>query len=161
MKESNLELKSAKLETPLGPMLAVADEKVLYVLEFIDGRKLELTQGSSPPLRSIAQELERYFKGELKAFKTPLAMLGTPFQKRVWEELAKIPHGETRSYAAIAKALSKPTAYRAVAQANGANPFTIIIPCHRVINANGALGGYGGGLDRKRWLLNHERQRCS
>lgn len=85
-------------------------------------------------------------------------MLGSDFQKKVWQELLKIPHGETRSYAAQVAAMGLPTAIRAVPNANGANQLAIIIPCHRIINSNGALGGYGGGLARKEWLLQHEKQ---
>jgi len=97
-----------------------------------------------------------YFKGELKQFFTPIVMFGTPFQKRVWLELKKIPIGETRSYSDIAKKLETLGAVRAVGSANGANPLAIIIPCHRVINIDGQLGGYRGGLARKKWLLEHE-----
>ena len=110
-------------------------------------------------LNRITNMVGRYFAGQLKAFTTPLAPTGTPFQKRVWEELQKIPHGETRSYAAIAAAIGRPTAFRAVAQANGANRIAIVIPCHRVINTSGALGGYSSGVERKQWLLQQEAQR--
>jgi AraC family transcriptional regulator of adaptative response/methylated-DNA-[protein]-cysteine methyltransferase len=162
-------LKSSWLDTRLGPMLAIADEEALYLLEFVDRRGLEreverlrqktksaIIPGYTEPIRSIDSELVQYFDGKLSEFKTPLFFLGSPFQKRVWEQLKKIPHGETRSYSDIAAAIGNPSAYRAVAQANGANQLSIIIPCHRVINSNGELGGYGGGLTRKKWLLNHE-----
>jgi AraC family transcriptional regulator, regulatory protein of adaptative response / methylated-DNA-[protein]-cysteine methyltransferase len=165
-------LKATWLDTPLGPMIAIANEEVLYLLEFVDRRGLEreierlrrktqssIIPGSTQPLNSIENELKQYFDGKLKEFKTPLHLLGSPFQKQVWAELLKISHGETRSYSDIAMAIKKPTAFRAVANANGANQFAIIIPCHRVINANGELGGYGGGLARKKWLINHEK-RC-
>ena len=99
-----------------------------------------------------------YFEGKRQDFKTPLFLLGSPFQKRVWEELMKISPGKTRSYAEIAMAIGKPTAYRAVANANGANQLAIVIPCHRVINSNGELGGYGGGIARKKWLIDLEKQ---
>lgn len=94
----------------------------------------------------------------LHSFTTLLRLLGTPFQKRVWQELLNIPYGETRSYSEIAVSVGRPAAYRAVAQANGANQLAIVVPCHRVINANGDLGGYGGGLSRKEWLLAHEKR---
>jgi AraC family transcriptional regulator of adaptative response/methylated-DNA-[protein]-cysteine methyltransferase len=162
-------LKSSWLDTRLGPMLAIADEEALYLLEFVDRRGLEreverlrqktksaIIPGYTEPIRSIDSELVQFFDGKLSEFKTPLFFLGSPFQKRVWEQLKKIPHGETRSYSDIAAAIGNPSAYRAVAQANGANQLSIIIPCHRVINSNGELGGYGGGLTRKKWLLNHE-----
>lgn len=164
-------LKASWLDTPLGPMIAIADEKDLYLLEFVDRRGLEreverlrkkiksaIIPGHTLPINSIEKELQHYFEGTLAEFKTPLFFLGSPFQKRVWQELKKIPSGNTRSYLEIAVAIGKPKAYRAVAQANGANQFAIIIPCHRVINSNGELGGYGGGLSRKKWLLNHEKK---
>jgi len=164
-------LKASWLDTLLGPMLAIADEKALYLLEFVDRRglereverlrqktKLAIIPGCTKPISSIENELNQYFEGKLCEFKTPLLFLGSPFQKQVWEELQKIPSGETRSYSDIAVAVGRPLAFRAVAQANGANQLSIIIPCHRVINANGELGGYGGGIIRKKWLLDHEKE---
>lgn len=163
-------LKAAWLDTRLGPMIAIADERELYLLEFVDRRGLEreverlrkrtnaaIIPGHTPPIQSIESELARYFEGTLAAFETPLHLIGSPFQQSVWEQLRRIPPGETRAYADIAQSLGNPTAYRAVAQANGANQLAIVIPCHRVINADGELGGYGGGLARKAWLLNHEK----
>lgn len=164
-------LKASWIDTPLGPMLTVANEERLYLLEFVDRRglekeiqslrkktKLPIIPGKPHPAIQIEEELKEYFSGKIQEFKTPLLLIGSPFQKRVWEELQKIPRGETRSYAEIAKAIGKPSAFRAVALANGANPFAIVIPCHRVINSNGELGGYGGGIKRKEWLLKHERK---
>ncbi|MBA3604205.1 MAG: bifunctional transcriptional activator/DNA repair protein Ada [Parachlamydiaceae bacterium] len=164
-------LKTSWLDTPLGPMIAISDEKDLYLLEFVDRRGLEreverlrkktksaIIPGRTKPINSIEDELKSYFEGVLMEFKTPIFFLGSPFQRRVWEELKKIPSAETRSYSEIADAIGKPTACRAVAQANGANQIAIVIPCHRVINTNGELGGYGGGLARKKWLINHEKQ---
>lgn len=164
-------LKAAWLDTCLGPMIAIADETMLYLLEFVDRRGLEgeierlrkklkaaIIPGTTRPIISIKQELEQYFSGQLTQFKTPLFLLGSPFQQNVWAELKKIPAGVTCSYADLAQMLGKPKAFRAVANANGANQFAIIIPCHRVINSNGELGGYGGGLTRKQWLLNHEKR---
>lgn len=163
-------LKAAWFDTALGPMVAMGDDDALYLLEFVDRRGLEreverlrlkagaaVIPGRSASIDRIEAELGRYFAGELTAFETPLAALGTAFQQQVWAELCKIPHGETRSYAELAAAVGNPAAVRAVAQANGANQLAIVIPCHRVINASGALGGYGGGLTRKKWLLDHER----
>ncbi len=163
-------LKAAWLDTKLGPMIAIADEEVLYLLEFVDRRGLEreverlrlktksaIIPGRTAPINSIEKELKSYFSSEFNEFKTPLFLFGSVFQKQVWNELTKIPLGKTRSYAEIAKAIGKPTAFRAVANANGANQFAIIIPCHRVINTNGELGGYGGGITRKEWLINHEK----
>jgi AraC family transcriptional regulator, regulatory protein of adaptative response / methylated-DNA-[protein]-cysteine methyltransferase len=164
-------LKSSWLDTRVGPMIVIADENTLYLLEFIDRRGLEnevkklrekhkaaIIPGETPITKSIASEISNYFEGKEIAFKTPIHFIGSSFQKSVWKALIKIPAGETRSYAKIAKSLNAPTAYRAVARANGANQLAIIVPCHRVINSNGELGGYGGGVVRKEWLLEHERK---
>ncbi len=105
--------------------------------------------GSTPPILSIQNELNAYFNGTLQLFDTPLHLLGSPFQKQVWDALVNIPHGETRSYADIAESVGKPSAWRAVARANGSNQLAIVIPCHRVISSNGDLCGYGGGTARK------------
>ncbi|MCK9159916.1 MAG: methylated-DNA--[protein]-cysteine S-methyltransferase [Bacteroidaceae bacterium] len=102
-------------------------------------------------------ELEEYFKGERKVFDLPLNLIGTDFQKKVWSALCEIPYGETCSYKDIAVAVGKPNASRAVGMANHRNPIVIIVPCHRVVGANGSLVGYGGGLDRKKWLLDLEK----
>lgn len=163
-------LKASWLDTKLGPMIAIADEQALYLLEFVDRRGLEreverlrvktkkaIIPGSTKPIRSIQNELKGYFEGTLKEFNTPMQLLGTPLQIQTWKELMKIPLGETRSYSEIAGAVGRPKAFRAIAQANGANQLAIIIPCHRVINTNGNLGGYGGGLKRKQWMLKHEK----
>ena len=152
-------------------MIAVADDDSLYLLEFVDRRglekeierlrkrtKLPIIPGMAKPIEQIQKELSAYFSGKLRAFTTPLFLIGSPFQKRVWEELQKIPFGETRSYKELAVAIGKGSAVRAVASANGANQFAIVIPCHRVINTNGELGGYGGGLKRKEWLIAHEKR---
>lgn len=164
-------LKASWLDTKLGPMLAIANDEALYLLEFVERRGLEreieclrkrmkcpIIPGLTEPIRLIEKELGAYFEGKRQDFKTPLFLLGSPFQKLVWEELMKIPPGKTRSYAEIAMAIGKPTAYRAVANANGANQLAIVIPCHRVINSNGELGGYGGGIARKKWLIDLEKQ---
>lgn len=164
-------LKAAWLDTCLGPMLAIGDEDALYLLEFVDRRGLEreverlrqktqaaIIPGVTPAISSIDRELREYFGGTLGRFHTPIHRLGSPFAQRVWDELARIPLGTTRSYSDIAQAIGNPSAARAVARANGANQLAIVIPCHRVIQANGELGGYGGGLVRKQWLLDHEKQ---
>ena len=169
--EHHHSLKASWLDTRLGPMIAIGDEEALYLLEFVDRRGLEreieglrkrrksaILPGITAPIRSIEKELSQYFEGHLKEFKTPLYLLGSPFQKCVWEELQKIPFGETRSYVELVTIIGKPSAFRAVGNANGANQFAIVIPCHRVINLNGELGGYGGGLPRKKWLLAHEKK---
>lgn len=167
----NSVLKSAQFDSPLGSMLAISDDEALYLLEFVDGRgvdreierlsiktKSTIVSGNTHPIASIKKELKAYFDGKLKVFRTPLHLFGTPFQKKVWSALMRIPYGETRSYAAQAITIKKPTAYRAVANANGMNQLAIIIPCHRIINSNGELGGYGGGIKRKKWLIDHEKQ---
>jgi AraC family transcriptional regulator of adaptative response/methylated-DNA-[protein]-cysteine methyltransferase len=162
---------AAWLDTPLGPMTAVADERALHLLEFVDRRGLEreierlrtrLKAGVSPgrtaPIESIECELEAYFAGRSLRFTTPVERAGSAFQQSVWDALTTIPPGETWSYSELARAIGHPRAVRAVAQANGANQLAIIVPCHRVINSSGELGGYGGGVPRKRWLLEHERR---
>lgn len=169
-KNENNNYYSHYFHTPLGQILAISTEEALIFFEFIDWKGLkkalnklkiedkDLISFKSPPLQSIEEELQSYFSGNLKSFKTPLLPLGTFFQKSVWNELLKIPYGKTISYLSLAKHVNKPSAYRAVANANGCNPFAIIVPCHRVINENGNLGGYGGGLHRKKWLLDHEKK---
>lgn len=150
-------------------MIAIGNNEALSLLEFTNCKGLDreindikqainadIPSGYTASIRSIEQELALYFDGKLKEFKTPLSFFGTPFQKRVWEELSTIPYGETCSYASIATAIGKPSAFRAVARANGANKLAIIIPCHRVINSNGELGGYAGGIPRKQQLLTLE-----
>lgn len=164
-------LTSTQIDTPIGPMMAIANETALCLLAFVARRHYEkhlqslaintssrIKPGMTPVLSSIQNELALYFEGRLKQFKTPLALMGSVFQQQVWQALCQIPWGETRSYLALAKVLKKPTACRAVAQANAANKLAIVIPCHRVINANGALGGYAGGIDRKQWLLDLEKE---
>jgi AraC family transcriptional regulator, regulatory protein of adaptative response / methylated-DNA-[protein]-cysteine methyltransferase len=161
-------MKSKMLNTLLGSMMAIGDGKALYLLEFVGRRhlereieqlerKVEIVPGSCSSIESIEDELHRYFCGTLRVFKTPIADHGSPFQRRVWEELQRIPYGETRSYGATAQAIGQPTACRAVARANGSNQLAIIVPCHRVINISGELGGYAAGIERKEWLLQHEK----
>lgn len=151
------EITGTIIETPIGPMLAVGDDEALLLLEFLDDQE-DYPASKIRPLsvQSIEKELKLYFAGKLREFKTPLHLQGTEFQISVWKELAKIPYGEITSYAEIAKQLGKPTAYRAVANANRVNRFPIVIPCHRVIKADGSLCGYNGGVNIKEWLLNHE-----
>lgn len=163
-------LKATWLDTVLGPMLAIADDDALYLLEFVERRGLEreierlrirtksaIIPGKTAPIISIEKELTAYFAGELQHFKTKIKMLGSDFQKLAWQALIDIPYGSTVSYLDQAKAIGKPTAFRAVANANGANQIAIVIPCHRIINSNGELGGYGGGVARKKWLIEHEK----
>ena len=161
---------AAWLDTPLGPMTAIADERALYLLEFVDRRGLEreierlrlrhkagIAPGRTAPIEQIELELEQYFAGRSLTFETPVVRTGSPFQNAVWDALLTIPPGETWSYADLARAVGSPKAVRAVGTANGCNQLAIVIPCHRVINTNGELGGYAGGLPRKKWLLDHER----
>ena len=112
--------------------------------------------GQDGPFDAAGDQLDAYFAGELESFDLPLAPHGTPFQLRVWDELTRIPYGETISYLELALRLGERKLVRAVGTANGRNPLSIIVPCHRVIGADGTLVGYGGGLERKRWLLDHE-----
>ena len=109
-----------------------------------------------PHFATVRDQLRAYFAGELLEFELPLRMKGTEFQRLVWKELTNIPFGTTISYAEQARRIGRPGAARAVGAANGRNPISIVVPCHRVIGANGTLTGYGGGLDRKQWLLDHE-----
>lgn len=157
-------MKKLILQTPLGEMIAIGDEEHLYLLDFVDRIKLDsrfdrfgpLTFGKTPPLLMIEEELKNYFNKTLKVFKTPVRFVGTPFQKKVWEALREIPFGETRSYKEQAESIGHPTAYRAVANGNNGNLLSVIIPCHRVISSSNHLSGYGGGVHRKKWLLEHE-----
>ncbi|MCF6338113.1 MAG: methylated-DNA--[protein]-cysteine S-methyltransferase [Gammaproteobacteria bacterium] len=161
-----------QLETPIGTMLLVTDkqerlraldwheyeDRMLRLLQRYgkkEKREFELQSGSLP--MAIREALEAYFAGNITLIKTiPVYTSGTAFQQAVWQALRHIPAGTTLSYGALAKKLGRPKAVRAVGTANGANPVGIVIPCHRVIGMDGALAGYGGGLERKRWLLAHE-----
>lgn len=159
-------------DSPVGPLLLAGDQAALHVLAFgvppAGGRqKLQVSRpreidASWQPdvkgvLGPIRNELDRYFAGRLKQFSTSVAFKGTPFQTSVWQELRRIPYGETISYLELAKRIKNPKAVRAVGLANGANPIAIIVPCHRVIGANGSLTGFGGGLPTKRALLELEQ----
>ncbi len=164
-------LRADWLDTPIGSMLAVADGHALCLLEFFDRKALpaeltrlknatasEIIMGRAAPIDRVEGELRDYFAGRRQHFTTPLAEFGSAFTRGVWEALRAIPSGEVRSYSAIGAAIGRPTASRAVARANGANQIAILIPCHRVIGADGSLTGYGGGLWRKQWLIEHERR---
>jgi methylated-DNA-[protein]-cysteine S-methyltransferase len=162
------------VSTPVGDMLALASDEGLCALEFTGPEKRltrlearlqrhfpphDIVDGDALPIARARAWLSAYFAGERAEIDTvPLDMRGADFEKRVWRALTRIPPGETTSYGAIAKALGSAGASRAVGAANGANPVAIIVPCHRVIGASGNLTGYGGGLDRKTWLLNHEKR---
>jgi AraC family transcriptional regulator of adaptative response/methylated-DNA-[protein]-cysteine methyltransferase len=157
-------------ESPLGPLILGANAQGLCLLEFSDRRMLEtqfkvlrarfdypMVPGENAYLKQIKEELRRYFEGQLKTFQVPLVYPGTPFQEKVWSNLLNIPYGETWSYEDLAHAVGSPKAVRAVGTANGCNRMAIVIPCHRVVNKGGKLGGYGGGLWRKQALLDLER----
>ena len=159
------------IKTPIGPLVAAANETGVCLLEFADRRGLEssyrqirtrfdagVLPGENAVLKQLKHELNRYFAGELRDFATPVILRGTSFQENVWRELRKIPHGETVSYEEIAGRVGNPRAVRAVARANGTNRVCILIPCHRVIAKDGTLSGYGGGVWRKRLLLDLERR---
>ncbi len=158
-----------RILTPLGPMFACATEKGICMLEFTDRRmletqlkrirsrfKAEIVTGVSPWFALLDEQLREYFDGKRTEFDLPLDLPGTDFQRQVWAALQTIPCGKTRSYQEQARVIGRPTAVRAVAHANGDNPIAIIVPCHRVIGADGSLTGYGGGIWRKQWLLEHE-----
>ena len=145
--------------SPLGDLLlSAAEDGRLTGLHLPDHRHgpEPAPAGDDGRFAAAREQLDAYFAGELEAFDLPLAPAGTPFQLRVWDELTRIPFGETISYGELARRLGDPRLVRAVGTANGRNPVSIVIPCHRVIGADGSLVGYGGGLDRKRWLLDHE-----
>jgi methylated-DNA-[protein]-cysteine S-methyltransferase len=148
-------------DSPAGPLLLAGDEAGLRFLEFRRGRRpvepADDWRENRRPFREALAQLDAYFAGRLRRFELPLAPQGTPFQLRVWEALLEIPYGETRSYGELARRIGSPDAPRAVGLANGRNPIAIVIPCHRVIGANGQLTGYGGGLALKRRLLSLER----
>ncbi len=149
------------IESPLGPLRLVADGDELIGLYLPDqpapaAAGAPPTRSPTPVLARAAAQLAEYFAGERREVDLPLAPRGTGFQLRVWRELARIPYGETRSYGELARAIDRPAASRAVGAANGRNPLSIVVPCHRVIAGTGALTGYAGGIAAKRWLLEHE-----
>jgi len=149
-------------DSPVGPLLLAGNRDGLRVLAFGAGlrpRKIDPAWAldTTGELTTVRRELDEYFAGRLRKFSTPLAFGGTPFQHEVWTELCRIPYGETISYGELARRIKKPDAVRAVGAANGANPIAIIVPCHRVIGANGSLTGFGGGLPVKKALLALER----
>lgn len=149
-------MKSSRIiSTPIGNILAVANESALTNLDFIN-EKEEIQNSDNPILLKLEQELKEYFAKGLQTFSIPLSPSGTEFQKGVWDTLLKIPYATTLSYAGEAKLFGNPKATRAVANANGKNPISILIPCHRVISSDGSIGGYSGGVWRKEFLLRLE-----
>lgn len=150
----------ARLTTPVGPLLVAETDDELFAVHFENGRRRRLVD---PAWREVkegeigtAAQLREYFQGKRWRFKVRLSPTGTPFQRRVWEAVAAIPFGQTRSYGSIAAEIGEPNAVRAVGAANGQNPWPIVVPCHRVIGSDGSLTGYGGGLPIKRALLDFE-----
>lgn len=148
------------MPSPVGELLLVARREAIVGIYF-DGADRppdfsDVRRSTAPCLRMAAEQLSAYFAGSLRRFQLPLDPAGTPFQLRVWERLREIPFGATVSYGEVARGIGHPGASRAVGAANGRNPIAIVVPCHRVIGADGRLTGYGGGLERKQWLLDHE-----
>ncbi len=152
----------SELDSPVGPLLLVGDGAALIGLYMSDHKhQAPLPDGcrrDDGTFREARAQLRDYFAGTRTTFDLPLRGTGTPFQERVWRGLCAIPFGQTETYGALARRLGDANASRAVGMANGRNPISIIVPCHRVVGANGALTGYGGGLERKQWLLEHERR---
>ena len=164
-------IKTTKIETPLGEMIAGATEEGICLLEFNDRKILPaeykdlirllnttFEEGENKHLKVLRKQLKEYFDGERKEFTIPLVTPGTSFQQAIWKELQNIHYGSTMSYLEQSLALNQPDAIRAVANANGKNRIAIVIPCHRVVGSDGRLTGYGGGLKRKKWLLDHEKK---
>ena len=157
--------------SPVGELLIGSFEGRLCLCDWVDGRKrsrnesrmkaalkAEFEEGSSEIIERAIKELKEYFEGRRREFDVPLLFTGSQFQNRVWTELQKIPYGSTVSYGEIARRIGRPKSVRAVANANAANPISILVPCHRVIGSDGSLTGYGGGLHAKEWLLDTEKQ---
>ena len=159
-----MSLFATSIDSPVGPLTLVASDIGLVAVLWQDDDPLRVRLGPSetrddhPILREATRQLRGYFAGEVTAFDLPLDLRGTDFQKRVWAALLAIPYGETRSYGAIAHAIGRPEASRAVGAANGRNPLSIVAPCHRVVGAKGHLTGFAGGLDAKATLLALERR---
>jgi len=164
-------IKISKIETPLGEMIAGATKEGICLLEFSDRKslsseyeeitgllKLDIESGSNRHIRRLKKQLKEYFKGKRKEFSLQLITPGTEFQQAVWKDLARIPYGNTISYQEQAESMNNPDGARAVASANASNRIAVVIPCHRVIGSDGNLVGYGGGLKRKKWLLDHEKK---
>ncbi|MFH1891073.1 MAG: methylated-DNA--[protein]-cysteine S-methyltransferase [Candidatus Zixiibacteriota bacterium] len=160
------------ITSPLGDMIAGATDNGVCFLEWHDRGgverikkrvekryRLPLTPGNNSHLDELEEEVTRYFDGKLKEFSVALDIKGTPFERSTWDQLLAIPYGKTRSYGEMADLLGKPRASRAVGRANGANYISIVVPCHRAIETNGGLGGYGGGIQRKRYLLDLEAEK--
>ena len=145
------------VDTPIGPLLATGDDHALTGLWFDrDPASRWQRDDDGGVFAALHHQLGAYFAGDLREFDLPLAPAGTPWQRAVWDALQEVPYGTTLSYGELAARIGRPTASRAVGAANGRNPITVIVPCHRLIGSSGALTGYAGGLERKAWLLQHE-----
>ncbi len=164
-------IRTTLIDTPIGKMMAASTKDGVCLLEFYESENsfhnldklahtlnTEIKEGTNKHLRRLKKQLMEYFKGKRKEFSVALDYQGTDFQKSVWKSLVGIPYGKTITYQQQAHIINNPRAARAVAGANGSNPVAIVIPCHRVIGADGDLTGYGGGLERKQWLIDHERR---
>lgn len=143
------------IDTPIGPLAIREEDGAICAIDFTEG---ELCPPAAPLLQEAARQLAAYFDGTLTEFNLPIRMEGTAFRLQCWQALCTIPYGETISYGEQAKRIGNPKAVRAVGGANHHNPISIVVPCHRVIGADGSLTGYGGGVDKKKWLLEHERR---
>jgi methylated-DNA-[protein]-cysteine S-methyltransferase len=154
------ELLYTTIDSPIGELLLAGEDTALHRLSMRGGRRPvpidPRWERSDEALAPVADQLREYFAGARRAFDVPLSLHGNPFERRVWQELLEIPYGETASYGEIARRIDAPSAARAVGLANGRNPVALIVPCHRVIGADGSLTGFGGGLERKRFLLDLE-----
>jgi methylated-DNA-[protein]-cysteine S-methyltransferase len=149
------------VDSPLGPLTLVGDDDALVGLYMVDQRHrpaLEHLRDDSR-LPAVKEQLTAYWEGDLTHFDLPVMMTGTLFQQEVWAALTTIPYGQTWSYGQLATAIGRPGASRAVGLANGRNPISVVVPCHRVVGSTGSMTGYGGGLERKKWLLDLERGR--
>jgi len=149
-----------RIDSPVGPLLLAGDDEALHVISFERSRRAAHRSSSwiadERPFRKVIAQLRAYFAGDRHEFDLPLQPHGTDFERSVWRALTKIPYGRTMSYGELARRIGHPSASRAVGLANGKNPLPIVVPCHRVIGADGSLTGYGGGLEIKRWLLTLE-----
>ena len=157
-------LYTKSITTPIGTVIAVSDHDAVYAIQFSPFtpssmfKNIIIKPGTTAVLRVVEQELEAYFRGTLHHFTIPLRLRGTEFQQKTWQQLTCIGYGTTVCYTDLACAINNPKATRAVGNANGLNPFVIVIPCHRVIAKAGTLGGYSSGIERKQWLLEHEQK---
>jgi methylated-DNA-[protein]-cysteine S-methyltransferase len=156
-------LQRTTLDSPVGQLRLIATETALLAVLWPEEREgrvkftTEPVDGDNKVLRQTAKQLGEYFAGKRRSFDLPLELRGTEFQQQVWQALAEIPFAETSTYGKQAAAIGRPRAIRAVGSANGRNPLSIVLPCHRIVGADGKLTGFAGGLDTKRWLLDHER----